>query len=195
MRRHIKNYKSESKSIGEGQVLHCPYDFETAKVVLREMAEHLALSLFEKKLVTSSVTLNINYDIESLEKTDYKGEIVTDYYSREVAKPARGTIFVGQDTNSSKAIINGFMDLYEKITDPSLLIRKINVTAINVKPAEMRQGSLFDEEDNDIKEEKLQKVRLEIMKKYGKNALLKCTNLTEGATAIERNSQIGGHKA
>ena len=193
--RHIKNYKSEAKSIGEGQVLHCPYDFETAKVVLREMAEHLALSLFEKKLVTSSVTLNINYDIESLEKTDYKGEIVTDYYSRAVPKPARGTIFVGQDTNSSKAIINGFMDLYEKITDPSLLIRKINVTAINVKPAEMRQGSLFDEEDNDIKEENLQKVRLEIMKKYGKNALLKGTNLTEGATAIERNSQIGGHKA
>ena len=87
------------------------------------------------------------------------------------------------------------MDLYEKITDPSLLIRKINVTAINVKPAEMRQGSLFDEEDNNIKEENLQKVRLEIMKKFGKNALLKGTNLTEGATAIERNSQIGGHKA
>lgn len=193
--KEIKEYKSDAKSLGSGQVLHCPYTFEKTELIIREMAEGLALSLFEKDLVTSSITLHVNYDIESLSDDSYKGEIVKDFYGRMVPKPAHGTFNLSETTNSSKAIVEGFVELFKRITDPKLLVRKLNVTANNVMASSNKQQSLFNESENQEKEDNLQKVRLEIMKKYGKNAILKGMNLVEGATTIERNAQIGGHKA
>lgn len=195
--KEIKNYKSDSKSLGSGQVLHCPYTYEKAKIIVKEMAELLALDLFEKQLVTDSLTLHIGYDIENLENTDYDGETVKDFYGRIIPKPAHGTFVQRGQSNSSKQIVEGFMSLYQRIVNPKLLIRRVNITANNTVPIKDRQASLFDEE-NDLQQEKensLQKTRLELMKKFGKNALLKGMNLEEGATTIDRNAQIGGHKA
>ena len=196
----IKGYKSEAKSLGSGQVLHEPYTYEKAKIIIREMAELLALDLFKKKLVTESITLQVGYDIESLEQKDFSGEVVTDFYGRQVPKPAHGSISFGTETNSSKKIVDAFVELFEKIVNPLLLVRRVNITANNTKPESQRQPSLFDEVEekdgglNQEKENSLQKAILEIMRKFGKNAILKGMNLEEGATTIDRNSQIGGHK-
>ncbi len=204
----IKNYRSGAKSLGSGQVLHCAYTFEKARIVVREMAESLALDLYEKKLVTSSVTLYVGYDVETLEKCSgdgasdgnarFEGEIVKDYYGRLVPKPAHGTTgFSGitGETNLAAVIADAVVELYEKIVNPLWLIRRINITANNTKHITEREPTLFDSEVNSTKEESLQKARLSIIKKYGKNAILKGTDYEEGATARDRNAQIGGHKA
>ncbi|MBP5588140.1 MAG: DNA methylase, partial [Treponema sp.] len=204
----IKNYHSSAKSLGSGQVLHCAYTFDKARVVVREMAEALALDLFEKELVTSSVTLYVGYDVETLEKcagdgasdgnARFDGEIVKDYYGRLVPKPAHGTTgFSGitGETNLADVIADSVVELYEKIVNPLWLIRRINITANNTKHITEREPTLFDSEVNSTKEESLQKARLSIIKKYGKNAILKGTDYEEGATARDRNAQIGGHKA
>ena len=197
----IKNYKSEAKSLGSGQVLHEPYTFEKAKIIVREMAELLALDLFKKKLVAESVTLQVGYDVESLNLKDFDGEVVRDFYGREVPKPVHGSASLGSETNSSRTIVDALVELFERITNPAWLVRRINITANNTKPESQRQPGLFDEVDekegglNQEKENNLQKARLEIMRKYGKNAILKGMDLEEGATTIDRNSQIGGHKA
>lgn len=197
----IKNYKSEAKSLGSGQVLHEPYTFEKAKIIVREMAEQLALDLFKKKLVTESVTLQVGYDVESLNLKDFDGEVVKDFYGREMPKPAHGSASLGSETNSSKTIVDAFVVLFERITNPAWLVRRVNITANNTKSESLRQPGLFDEVDekegglNQVKENNLQKARLEIMRKFGKNAILKGMDLEEGATTIDRNSQIGGHKA
>ncbi len=197
----IKSYKSEAKSLGSGQVLHEPYTFEKAKIIVREMAELLALDLFKKKLVASSITLQVGYDIESLNQKDFDGEVVRDFYGREMPKPAHGSYNFGSETNSSKIIVEAFVELFEKIANPAWLYRRINITANNTISESQRQPGLFDQVDEDEgglnqeKENSLQKARLEIMRKFGKNAILKGTNLEEGATTRDRNSQIGGHKA
>lgn len=197
----IKSYKSEAKSLGSGQVLHEPYTFEKAKIIVREMAEQLALDLFKKKLVAESVTLQVGYDVESLNLKDFDGEVVRDFYGREVPKPAHGSASLGSETNSSRTIVDAFVALFEKITNPAWLVRRVNITANNTKPEWQRQPGLFDEVDeeegglNQEKENSLQKARLEIIRRYGKNAILKGMDLEEGATTIDRNSQIGGHKA
>ncbi|MCR4949246.1 MAG: DNA methylase [Treponema sp.] len=197
----IKNYKSEAKSLGSGQVLHEPYTFEKAKIIVREMAEQLALDLFKKELVAESVTLQVGYDVESLNLKDFDGEVVRDFYGREVPKPAHGSASLGSETNSSRAIVDTFVALFERITNPAWLVRRVNITANNTKPESQRQPGLFDEVDekegglNQEKESNLQKARLEIIRKYGKNAILKGMDLEEGATTKDRNSQIGGHKA
>lgn len=197
----IKNYKSEAKSLGSGQVLHEPYTFEKAKIIVREMAEQLALDLFKKKLVAESVTLQVGYDVESLNLKDFDGEVVKDFYGREMPKPAHGSASLGSETNSSKTIVDVFVGLFERITNPTWLVRRVNITANNTKSESLRQPGLFDEVDekegdlNQVKENSLQKARLEIMRKFGKNAILKGMDLEEGATTIDRNSQIGGHKA
>ena len=197
----IKNYKSEAKSLGSGQVLHEPYTFEKSKIIVREMAELLALDLFKKKLVAESVTLQVGYDVESLNLKDFDGEVVVDFYGREIPKPAHGSASLGSETNSSKTIVETFVELFERIANPAWLVRRVNITANNTKPESLRQPGLFDEVDekegglNQEKENSLQKARLEIMRKYGKNAILKGMDLEEGATTIDRNSQIGGHKA
>ena len=199
--KEIKAYKSETKSLGTGQVLHEPYTFEKARIIVREMAELLALDLFKKNLVASSVALYIGYDVESLSLSDFDGEVVRDYYGREVPKPAHGNCPLGAQTNSSKTIVESLVALFEKITDKRLLVRRVNITANNTIPSDQRQPELFDTLDEDEggqnhqKEDSLQKARLEIIRKYGKNAILKGTNLEEGATTRDRNNQIGGHKA
>ncbi|MBR5934001.1 MAG: DNA methylase [Treponema sp.] len=197
----IKNYRSGAKSLGSGQVLHCAYTFEKARIVVREMAEALALDLFEKELVTSSVTLYVGYDVETLEKCltlMQDGEIVRDYYGRFVPKPAHGTTgfsAVTGETNLATVIADSAVELFDKIVNPLYLVRRINITANNTKKTAEREPTLFDSELNSLKQEKLQKARLSIIKKYGKNAILKGTDYEEGATTRDRNSQIGGHKA
>ncbi|MCR5288648.1 MAG: DNA methylase [Treponema sp.] len=197
----IKNYRSETTSLGSGQVLHEPYTYEKAKIIVREMAELLALDLFKKQLLASSLTLQVGYDVESVTNGGFDGEVVRDYYGREIPKPAHGSWPLGSETNSSKQIVDGFVTLFEKITNPALLVRRINITANNTIPVSKRQPGLFDALDQSEggmaqkKEEMLQNARLAIIKKYGKNAILKGTNFEEGATTISRNAQIGGHKA
>lgn len=197
--KEIKNYKSDAKSLGSGQVLHEPYSYEKAKIIVREMAELLALDLFRKNLVTSSITLQVGYDVETLNLKDFGDEVVRDYYGREVPKPAHGSWSLGMETNSSKLIVDGFVSLFERITNKNWLIRRMNITANNTIPKELRQPGLFDDVQeteiglNQKKEDNLQKARLEIIRKFGKNAILKGVNLEEGATTRDRNMQIGGH--
>ena len=199
--KEIKGYKSEAKSLGSGQVLHEPYTYEKAKIIVREMAELLALDLFKKKLVASSITLQVGYDIESLDLPDFDGEVVTDFYGRQTPKPAHGSWSFSSETNSSMIIVEGFMSIFEKTVNPLWLVRRVNITANNTIPVSQRQPGLFDAVDekegglNQEKEDRLQKARLEIMKKFGKNAILKGTNLEDGATTRDRNAQIGGHRA
>lgn len=210
--KEIKNYKSDTKCLGSGQVLQSPYNYDKARIIVREMAEQLALKLFDRKLVCSAVTLYVGYDVESLneyehyeERTSRDGmaagegpqdlEVVKDFYGRLVPKPANASAGLGGQTNSSKLITQTFVSLFEKSVDPRLLVRRFNLTANGIIPESQRQATLFDEEFADQKESSLQKTRLEIMSKFGKNALLKGTDLEEGAMTIERNRQIGGHKA
>ena len=199
--KEIKNYKSEAKSLGSGQVLHEPYSFEKAKIIVREMAELLALDLFRKKLVTGSITLYVGYDVGSLEVPGFDGEVVRDYYGRELPKPAHGSWSFGTETNSSRMIVEAFVSIFERVVNPRWLVRRVNITANGTKPISARQPCLFDSVDkregglNQEKEDSLQKARLEIINRYGKNAILKGMNLEEGATTRDRNVQIGGHKA
>ena len=194
----IKNYRSESKSLGSGQVLQSPYTFEKARIIVREMAELLALDLFRKKLTASSVTLQVGYDVETLNLKSFDGEIVRDYYGREVPKPAHGSWSFAGETNSSKIIVEAFVSLFERIVNRLWLVRRINITANNTLPQSLAQPGLFDSDSGGAdkkKEDSLQLARLKIIEKFGKNAILKGTNLEEGAMTRERNLQIGGHKA
>lgn len=212
----IKAYKPSNNSIGSGQVLHCPYDFNKAKLIVREMADLLALDLVDKGLVTDQIVLTVGYDIENLNTADkrkaYKGEVTTDYYGRKVPKHAHGTINLEQKTSSTKDIVNAAMKLYDRIVNKDMFIRRAYIVANHVidektvmKPA-FEQLDLFTDyeevkkqratEEKERQDEKnVQKAILDIKKKYGKNAIIKGMNLAEGATTIERNGQIGGHKS
>lgn len=213
----IKAYKPETNSISSGQVLMCPYDYDKTKLVIREMADQLTLDLVDKALVTDQLVLTISYDIENMKDQNtmrqYKGEITVDLYGRKKPKHAHGTINLKEYTSSTKLIIEAALELYDRIIDKNLLIRKINITANHViaessivKDTFYEQLDLFtdynvlekkkqEEEAEFQREKKMQKAVLEIQKKFGKNAVLKGTSLEEGATARERNAQIGGHKA
>lgn len=211
----IKAYKPETKSIGAGQVLHCPYTFEKARLVVHEMADSLALDLVDKRLVTKQIVLTVGYDIENLKNKghDYHGEIKTDRYGRSIPKHAHGTENLEAHTSSSQQLIAATLALYDRIVDKNLLIRRINLTAAHViSEEEAQEKPLYQQLDlftdysakqeemhkKEIaleKERKMQQAMLEIRKKFGKNAVLKGMNLQEGATAKERNNQIGGHKA
>lgn len=209
----IKAYKPQSKSLGSSQVLQSAYDFEKAKLVTKEMADALVLELVDKGLVTNQIVLTVGYDIENLINPElkgyYKGEIVTDSYGRKIPKHAHGTANLKSYTSSSKEITKTAAELFERITDKNLLIRRINITAnktISEKQAEEEslysQLSLFEspEEENEKnkmlkKEKNMQKAMISIKKKFGKNAIIKGMNLEEGATGRDRNRQIGGHKA
>ena len=199
--KEIKGYKTQAKSLGSGQVLHEPYDYEKAKIIVREMAELLALDLFKKKLVANSITLYIGYDAQTLSKDDFDGEVVYDYYGRPVPKPAGASLSLGTHSNSSKLIVESFVSLFERIANPKYLVRRVNVCANNTIPESQREPSLFDDMEAETlgikpgQEESLQSARLKIIGKFGKNAILKGTNLQEGATTRDRNEQIGGHKA
>ena len=213
----IKAYKPAANSIGSGQVLQCPYDSGKAKLVVREMTDLLVLNLVDKGLVTDQMVLTVGYDIENLTDPDirkgYQGEIVTDRYGRKIPKHAHGTVNLDRKTSSTMLSLDAVMDLYDRIIDHNLLVRRIYVTACHVteesaapeQPA-FEQLNLFtdyqaleqkkqEEEAKLNREKQLQQAMLGIQKKYGKNAVLKGMNLEEGATARERNRQIGGHKA
>ncbi len=213
----IKAYKPSSNSLGSGQVLHCAYPFEMAKLVVREMADLLVLDLVDKGLVTNQMVLTIGYDIENLTDPErrkaYHGEVTTDAYGRQIPKHAHGTARLNRATSSTRLIVDGVMELYDRIVNPDLLIRRINIVANNIVLErtiscnhEFQQFDLFsdlesqqkqqEEEERTLEREKRrQQAVLTIRKKYGKNAILKGMNLQEGATAVDRNKQIGGHKA
>ena len=213
----IKAYKPESNSISSGQVLHCPYTCEKARLVVKEMTDLLVLDLVEKGLVTDQMVLTVGYDIENLSDPDrrrqYKGAVTTDHYGRQVPKHAHGTINLHGQTSSTKRIMKAVMELYDRIVDQNLLIRRITIVANRVVyESSVEKGEMFEqldlftdyeklrkkeeEEAAALKREKsMQKALLDIKKKYGKNAILKGMNLEEGATAKDRNAQIGGHKA
>ena len=213
----IKAYKPSANSIGSGQVLQCPYDYERAKLIVREMTDLLVLDLVDKGLVTDQMVLTVGYDIENLTNPEirklYKGEIVTDHFGRKIPKHAHGTANIGRLTSSTMLIMDAVIGLFDRIIDKNLLIRRIYITACHVieentvveKPA-FEQLNLFtdydalekrkQEEEAKLKREKqLQQAMLGIQKKYGKNAILKGTDLEDGAMTRERNQQIGGHKA
>ena len=211
----IKALEPVRKSLGAGQVLHCPYDYNKTKLIIKEMSDLLALDLVSKNLVTNQLVLTVGYDIENLTnpeiKRKYHGEVTSDHYGRNVPKPAHGTFNIDHYTSSSTVIINSMVELYDRIINKDLLIRRINMAAnvfeegtVEDKP-KIEQINLFDEYEDKSellekrkeseKEEKiLQNVLLDIKNKYGKNAILRGMNLEEGATTKERNGQIGGHK-
>ena len=191
----IKNYRSSAKSLGSGQVLHCAYDYEKGKIVAREMAEALALDLFQKKMVASSVTIAVCYDSSTLEVDGFDGELCSDYYGRLAPKPAHASASFSAETNSSAQIVAAIVGLYEQIVNRDWFVRRMYVNANNVIPQSQRQPTLFDQDNSSAKEDSLQETRLAIIKKFGKNALLKGTDYEEGATTRDRNAQIGGHKA
>lgn len=211
----IKAYQPENQSIGSGQVLSDPYDFEKGRLVVIEMLDQLALDLVDKNLVTDQIILTVGYDKGNLsnKKVRYHGEITTDYYGRKIPKHAHQGITLGILTSSSTLIIEKVLRVYDKIVDRNLYIRRINITANHVKSesmiinqTKMEQMNLFADYETIDKERKKQKEELEkdkriqqatlaIKKKYGKNAVLKVMDLEEGATAIIRNGTIGGHKA
>lgn len=211
---YIKAYKPETRSMSSGQVLHCAYSIDKAKVVTCEMADNIALTLVEKGLVTNQLILMIGYDRESLtnNKDKYDGIICTDNYGRKVPKHARGVINLKEYTSSSRLIIEGVSEVFDKIVNPNLLVRRITITTnninypSNVMKEEYIQLDIFTDYESVLqkkkteneklnKEQRMQKALISIKNKYGKNAILKGLNLKEGATAIERNNQIGGHKA
>ncbi len=209
----IKSYKPKVNSISSGQVLHCPYNYEDTKLIVKEMTELLTLDLVAKNLVTNQMVLTIGYDIENLTdynlKNLYNGEITTDRYGRKVPKHAHGTINLDHKTSSTKAITKAVMELYERIMNKNLLARRIYVVANNVIDEEtVRKEKLYEqidffsdykkkEEENRLErtEKQLQKAMIDIKNKYGKNAILKGMNLQEAGTTIDRNNQIGGHRS
>lgn len=216
----IKAYKPAAKSIGSGQVLHCPYTFDKTKLIVREMTDLLVLDLVEKRLVTDQMVLTIGYDVENLANPEicksYHGEVTTDRYGRKIPKHAHGTANLSRQTSSAKLIIDAVMALFDRIADRNLLVRRINVTANHVvdehsgtsvtKSGSFEQLDMFtdyeavqknaeEEEKALTREKKVQEAVIEIKKKFGKNAVLKGMNLEEGATTASRNRQIGGHKA
>ena len=213
----IKAYRPSTNSISSGQVLHCPYSFDKARLIAREMTDLLVLDLVEKGLVTDQMVLTVGYDRENMEdpniRKQYHGPVVTDHYGRQIPKYAHGTTRLSRPNSSTTLITDAVMALYDQIVDPNLLVRRINLTAAQVvreteisrEPEAQQLDFLSDlgeqcrkreEEDAALEREKRrQKAVIQIKKKYGKNAIVKGMNLEEGATAMDRNRQIGGHKA
>lgn len=212
--KEIKNYRPEAHSLSRGQVLSEPYSYERCRVIIKEMADQLALELVEQCVVTDQIGLSIGYDTDNITdpKTRFTGEVTSDRYGRKMPKPAHGSIDLGEYTSSAKIMIERAVELYERITNPSLHIRRIYIGANRVNPesetvkeigkqTDFFSDPVFDEEQERIKakaleeEKNLQKAMLEIKKKFGKNAILKGISYEEGATARERNGMMGGHKA
>jgi DNA polymerase V len=206
----IKAYRPSANSLGTGQVLHCPYSFEKARLILQEMADLLTLDLVEKGLETDKLVLTVGYDRENLEDpaalARYRGQICVDHYGRLIPRHAHGTANLHRRCASTRLVTDALLELYDRIVDPKLSVRRVNIAALNVSaptaPREEWQLDLFSDlqarerEDRELeREHRRQKAVLSIRKKYGKNAILKGMDFFDGATARERNAQIGGHKA
>lgn len=193
--KEIKSYQPSTNSISSGQVLQYPYDFTKARIIVQEMTDLLVLDLVDKKMATDSLTLTIGYDRCTIDEGNYNGVITRDRYGREVPKSAHGTANLGTSSNSTKKIITAVLNLYDNIVSKDLLVRRVTLSANNLVKEGYEQFDLFTDPMELAKERKLQEAMLNIKKKFGKNAILKGMNLEEGATTIERNNQIGGHKA
>lgn len=211
----IKNYKPASTSLSSGQVLKEPYTFEKARLITKEMADQLVLQMVDKGFMTNLIVLSVGYDVENLsdplKRERYSGPVSTDPYGRAKPKSAHGSVNLGEYTSSSKKIISDVIGLYDSIVNQSLTVRRITIAAANLIPEafeeeENRQLDLFTDyetlqeklrqkREEAMLENSLQKAVIGIKKKYGKNAVLKGMNFEEGATAMERNGQVGGHKA
>lgn len=226
----IKSYKPSTNSISSGQVLKEPYDTKLGKLIVREMTELLALDLVRKGGVTKKLTLTIGYDRTSIEllyrgktpKDDtykvvstgkkYTGAVTKDYYGRAIPKHAHGTGNIDHWTSSTKAIVDTMMELFDRIIDSDLFVRRVTICACNLIPeteipeeAPVQLELFVDYEklerqeaakkDKEEKERRLQRATLHLQDRFGKNAVLKGMNLMQGGTTIERNGQIGGHRA
>lgn len=213
----IKAYRPTSQSLGSSQVLPCPYSAEKARLVLREMVDQLVLDLANKKLITDQLVLTVGYDIENLAVpercSNYQGPVVLDSYGRQIPRHAHGTASLSCHTASSKELIRAASDLFDRIVNPILLIRRLSITANHTVPERSVSTPILYEQMNLFtdyaalekrrkkkqaeleRDKKLQQAILTIKKKYGRNAILRGMSLEEGATARERNKQIGGHKA
>ena len=211
----IKQYRPSTNSISSGQVLHCPYDFDKGRLIVREMTELMVLDLVRKRLVTKQIVLDIGYDRESLtgdRGKDYTGPVAMDHYGRKIPKHAHGTGNIDHYTSSTHAIMETVLEIYDRVVNKKLLIRRVNIAACNLiseddipedKPLQLDMFTDYEQLEKDTKvlraaeekERKLQRVTLAIQDRFGKNAMLKGMNLMEGGTTIDRNGQIGGHKA
>ncbi|MBQ6716270.1 MAG: DNA methylase [Clostridia bacterium] len=203
----IKAYKPETHSISQGQVLQEPYDFDKARLIVREMTDQLALEMVDKKITCDQMVLTVGYDIENISDGDrmkkYKGPFETDPYGRKIPKSAHGSINLTRRTSSARIMLEAISGLYDRIVDPSLLVRRMYVVANHVEDEEREEDAEqldmftdYEKEDEALdKEKRRQHAILGIKKKFGANAILRGMNLQEGATARDRNQQIGGHKA
>ena len=209
----IKAYRPAENSIGSGQVLPCAYTWGKARLVVQEMADQLALDLLDKRLLTDQLVLTVGYDIDN---KDYLGDISTDRYGRRVPKHGHGCTHLDRPTSSARQLVRTALELFDRIADPSLLVRRLGLTAAHVTEealaaegsweqmslfADYGEAGLRSRQEKELekasleRERKAQEAMLAIKKKFGKNAVLKGMNLEEGATARERNKLIGGHKA
>ena len=202
--KHIKAYRPSTMSFSSGQVLHTPYEADLARLVAREMTDQLSMDLVEKGLAAGQLVLTVGYDIENLKdpvRRQYVTQTVTDPYGREIPKHSHGTVGFERPTSSTRELMAAAGALYDRIVRPGLLVRRLTVVVGKVVPEERgdEQLSLFEDRlENTRKRErerKMQETVLALRKKYGKNAVLRCMNLEEGATARQRNGQIGGHRA
>lgn len=215
---YIKSYRPETNSLSSGQVLHEPYTFKKARVVIKEMADAISMDLLDKGLVTDQLVVTVGYDRTSLENPEiramYHGPVVKDYYGREVPKSAHGTANLDRQTSSTTLIMTAVENLFDRIVNKNLLVRRLNITTNHVilesrvkkQDDKMVQLDLFTdyetlakqkkaEEERLAKERRMQEALLAIKKQFGKNSILKGLNFEDGATAKDRNEQIGGHKA
>jgi len=213
----IKAYRPETNSLSSGQVLHCPYDFDKCRIIVREMADMLTMDLLDKGLVTDQIVLTVGYDAENLSdprrKQKYHGPVTTDHYGRKIPKHAHGTVSLGRHTCSENLIINAAVGLFDRIADRDLLVRRVYVVAGHVmeesrvpEHESYQQLDIFTDQEAEQKrleaeaaalnrERHRQEAVLDIRRRYGKNAILKGVDFEEGATARDRNRQIGGHRA
>ena len=192
----IKAYRPSTNSLSEGQVLAEPYPYNKARIIVAEMADSLVFQLTDKGLVTDGLTLDVGYDRENCDKGLYRGQVHIDHYGRSVPKGAHGSVKLDNPTSLGSVIITAVVELFDRIVNRSLTVRRITIAANRVVRDEgVYQFDLFTDTEKQEKEKSLQKAMLGIKKKYGKNAVLKGTNYLEGATMRERNQQIGGHKA
>ena len=191
----IKKAKPRSRSTGEGQVLQDPYPFDKARLVVREMVDTVSTTLVAHDLVTNAMVLTVGYDRENVDKGIYHGETVMDVYGRTLPKPAHGTANIGYYTSSQSVIADAVMKLFDRIVNPRLTVRRLNLVASDIVDASHEQYDLFTDVQKREREKKRLKAELLIRKRFGKNAIVKGMDLQEGATTIERNGQIGGHRA
>ena len=192
----IKNYRPSSTSLSSGQVLARPYSFEQARIVIAEMTEQLMLELLEKRLTAEAVVLHVGYDKENCEKGGYTGLTKLDYLGRKIPVSAHGTADLGSPTSSTRRGLEAVLKLFDKIVDKKMTARRLNIAAIRVaKEADIPvQFDLFSDHAREERERELSRAIIAMHRKYGKNAVLRGHDLLEGATQMERNEQIGGHR-